>query len=423
MPPNKVSTKANISRITEEDRLRQHGVGQFADLLPITSDQTYLQPSSDARLELLRFEERVCMGNAQIVVAIFSTTQLIHSEGQRATNITRELSHRKIPVVFAPWRWDESEWTVQERLDEGVLQIPIDVILKHSHELFYAFDNLNRIVIFEFPHPDFFESVAIANATGWITIYDVIDDWEHFKRARQAPWYDKSFEENMVATTDAVFAVNEYLADKMRSYGRDSIEIIANGVREGIEKIDEPRALDRGELTIGYFGHLSSAWLDWDLLIEVARTMPSWLLYFIGYGGKLDKKKLPSNIILLGKRQQSTLSSYAANWDVGIVPFKPGSLAAGADAIKVYDYLAMGLPVVATGIYPPPGGEDFFMRADGTDDFIEKVRMASKLRDEDAEARRAFVASCTWSHRVDAILHAVRSDHQRVGEKRALFLS
>ena len=204
----------------------------------------------------------------------------------------------------------------------------------------------------------------------------------------QANWYEQNFEKYLVATTDAVYAVNERIAARICSPGRESVEIVPNGFRLGIDQVDEVRHLARGKVTLGYFGYLSGAWFDWKLIAEVARTEPEWQIYLIGYGGGPEGMILPSNVVLLGRKPQSSLASYAANWDLAIVPFKPERLALGADPIKIYEYLAMGLPVVTTGVYPPSGAERFVRQAEGVKDFIEKVEIASTWREEGVEDRR-----------------------------------
>ncbi|MCK4692447.1 MAG: glycosyltransferase, partial [Anaerolineales bacterium] len=371
--------------------------------------------------ELYKFLEHVREPESKYVVVIFSPTQLIEDEGQRPTNLAREMSRRGYRVIFAYWRWRKDQWRPQDRLDEGIFQIPIDLIVDRPDTLFRDFDGAQGIAFFEFPHPAFFGLMASANSSGWITVYDCVDDWQEFHRVGQANWYERNFEEHMAATTDAVYAVNERMADRIRSLGRESVEIVPNGFRWGIDQVDDVRHLTRGKVTLGYFGYLSGAWFDWKLIAEVARTEPEWRIYLIGYGGGPEGMILPPNVVLLGRKPQSSLASYAANWDLAIVPFKPERLAANADPIKIYEYLAMGLPVVSIGVYPPPGAERFVLQAEGVKDFIEKVEMASSWRGEGVEDRRAYLESCTWSHRVDAILGSVIAGHQRIAEKRALF--
>ena len=285
-----------------------------------------------------------------------------------------------------------------------------------------AFAGLERLAFFEFPYPEFFAMLAAANGRGWITVYDALDDWQAFQGVGHATWYDEAFERHLVTACDAVFVVNDVLADRVRALGGRAVEVVGNGASPGIDAIREPRPLPRGELTVGYVGYLAEAWFDWELIAETARRRPAWRVYLIGYGESLDGIELPPNIHRLGKQRPADLAAYAANWDVAVVPFKPGPVAAAADPIKIYEYLAMGLPVVTTGVPAPAGAEVHVVRAGGVEGFVREIERAGRQRTPRTDAaRRAYAAGCTWDRRADTMLTALERGSQRVKEKRALF--
>jgi polysaccharide pyruvyl transferase CsaB len=394
---------------------------------PVSPNAPAPEPPPDFRADLLRFEERVRAAGSPQVVAIFSGTQLLESEGQRPTQLALALAARGVPVVFVYWRWWDNEWRPQDRLEEGIVQIPIDVVTRRPEILTGAFAGSERIALFEFPHPGFFETLSAAGSAGWITVYDMIDDWEEFHRVGQAAWWDGEFERHLLGACDALFCINGFLRDRVRELGAEA-EVVGNGLKPGLGEVRQPRPLARGEVTVGYFGYLAGAWFDWELIAEAARRRPAWRFYLIGYGGGPEGKgetiELPANVELLGKQPQEDLAAFAANWDAALIPFKPDRLAAGADPIKTYEYLAMGLPVVTTGVYPPAGGEAFVTRAEGVEELLRAVeRAAAEGGPEAAAARRAFAAGCTWEHRLEAMLGSIAEGRQRVAEKRALFAS
>lgn len=379
-------------------------------------------PPPDPLAELLDFTERVREQRAPQVVAIFSATQLVESEGQRPMQLALALARRQVPVVFVYWRWHPTEWRPQDRLEDGILQIPIDVVAQRPEMLAGAFADRDRIATFEFPWPGFLSTLAALNGSGWVTVYDVLDDWEEFHRVGQAIWYDEPFERHLLTACDATFAINEVLAARLLKLGAPAgVEVLRNGVRPGIERVRRPLPLARGEVTVGYFGYLASAWYDWELVAGAAARRPGWRFHLIGYGGSPEGVVLPSNVELHGRKPQHELAALAANWDVAMVPFKPDPLAAGADPIKTYEYLAMGLPVVTTGVMPPPGADGLVVRADGVDGFLAAVAAAASAPPEQRAARLAYAAANSWDSRVERLLAAVESGAQRVAEKRALF--
>jgi hypothetical protein len=172
---------------------------------------------------------------------------------------------------------------------------------------------------------------------------------------------------------------------------------------------------------VGYFGYLAGAWFDWDLVARAARQRPEWRFYLIGYGGSPEGVSLPASVVLLGQKPRTELAAYAASWDVAVVPFKPGRLAASADPIKTYEYLAMGLPVVATGVPPPRGGEAFVRSVEGVEAFVRAIGHAAAADPGAAARRRAFAATCTWTERVRELLAAVEGEAPALVVKRTLF--
>jgi len=377
--------------------------------------------SGDPMVDYLRYQDHVRWGGADKVFVIVTTTPLRISEGQRGTQMALDLAQRGIPVVYAWWRWDPGERVHQDRLDDGVFQLPIDILEAHYADVLVSFEGMERVLLMEFPPPSLFGALARARALGWTVIYDVIDDWSAFEKVGQAPWFDEAFESHLLHTSDAVTCVSPVLKDWATQEGRRDATVISNAALDGIEQIKRQEHLKRGEVTLGYFGHLSPAWVDWSLVHRLATEHPTWILYFIGYGEDTTNWKFPSNVVMLGKQPQDLLAAYARNWDVGIIPFKPGPLATAADPIKVYEYFAMGLPVVIYGTPPPPGTKDLLEVAVNPSQFEAAVLQSIKTKELLFDKRRDFAHQNSWSDRVDAFLRLLSAGEQRIAEKRQLF--
>ncbi len=371
--------------------------------------------------DLTEFIQTVNERGSKRIVIILASTKLDVDEGQRSTNLALEFAKRGIPCIFGYWRWDRELWLPQDRLEQGILQIPVDVLGTWPETILRKFMCEEKILLIEFPHPSFFKILSEANAAEWITIYDVVDDWAEFQLVDQAIWYDADFEKHMINAVDAVTVVNRGMAEKVYSISARIPRILANGLSEDIELIDKERSLERGRITVGYFGYLAGAWFDWELIVKVAYRNPDWRFYLIGYGGTPGELSVPNNLHLLGKVPRHELASYAANWDVAVVPFKPEKLAAGADPIKIYEYLAMRLPVVLTGVYAPLGAEGIVKRVEGVYAFEEAIRTGASQKDRLAEERIAFAKRNSWTNRLEQLLGIIESGEQRIDEKRALF--
>jgi len=101
---------------------------------------------------------------------------------------------------------------------------------------------------------------------------------------------------------------------------------------------------------IGFFG-LIADWVDLELIRDIARQRPSWSIVLIGKSVTNLKvlEGLP-NIHILGQRPYSELPNYAKGFDVAVLPFVVNDLTRAANPLKLREYLAAGLPVVASAI-------------------------------------------------------------------------
>lgn len=380
-------------------------------------------PAPAPRDPLLDFDAlvRETAGEKKGLVVLTSGTCLDVDEGQRPTQLALRLAAEGYLVAFVYWRWTREEWRPQDQLERGIVQIPVDLLLERFPKVFRDVPFRRRHLLLCFPHAGFFEPIALARARGFTVAYDAMDDWMEFSRVGQAIWYDEAFERHLLGTAEAVFAVNEPLARHLEALGREAPVVVPNGVSPAIAEVDEDRSLERGAVTVGYFGYLAGAWFDWDLVAGAARSRPGWRFHLVGYGGGPEGLELPPNVVLLGKKPQRQLAAFARNWDVAVVPFRAERLAAGADPIKTYEYLAMGLPVVTTGVFPPAGAERLVQRAADLAEFLSFVEEAARTKERGREERVAFAAGCTWESRALRILRELEGPrNERVALQEAL---
>ena len=62
---------------------------------------------------------------------------------------------------------------------------------------------------------------------------------------------------------------------------------------------------------IGYFGHLTERWFDWEALLWIARQRREYLFEIIGHGAP-EKLDLPANVKVLGPKPQVEICNIAA---------------------------------------------------------------------------------------------------------------
>jgi glycosyltransferase involved in cell wall biosynthesis len=346
------------------------------------------------------------------VFLIFSSVTFTESEGQRATRLARELARRGIPVIFAYWRWKVGG-PVQESGHPGVFCLPIDEFQKDYVNLLgdERLSSLKRVFLMEFPHPCLFEIVNYANVCGWRTVYDVIDDWEEFHKRGQAVWYDRDLETYLLKNADVATITQNNLLNKMINLGAERTALLPNAFEDwgdcpnfrvnenGTIPFNVP-SLRKGRITIGYFGHLTSAWFDWPLVISIAKRRPDWTFHIIGYG--MDKRIAPlSNLVFLGPVEHRDLPAIAKNWDVAMIPFQATKLAEAVDPIKIYEYISLRLTTVASGM-PHLSTYPGVFTANNVAEFEAALEKAANTK-IDATTAEAFLDANRWSNRIDAL--------------------
>ncbi|WDZ57575.1 methyltransferase domain-containing protein [Paenibacillus polymyxa] len=274
---------------------------------------------------------------------------------QRTINLAKYLSKNGWIVIFVSWQWSREEQSKQDfkEVINNVFQIPLYSFVENLAH-FKLFSKWKEKKYFLTLSPEILvNAIPILRPLGFNIIYDILDEWEEFNKVGQAPWYSKAIEERVIMESDQVIAVSNPLKDKFKDL-RSDIQVIGNGYYGdllGDSQITQTNKQD--DIHVGYFGHLTEAWFDWNLIIDSAKRRPDIKFNIIGYGVSNEIKEriqYLDNIFMYGKIHPSELKNYVRKWHIGMIPFINSKLSNAVDPIKVYEYLYFGLPTVCTGI-------------------------------------------------------------------------
>jgi glycosyltransferase involved in cell wall biosynthesis len=219
--------------------------------------------------------------------------------------------------------------------------------------------------------------LAVALSRHWnIPIHYDWDDWEkgiacelaNSKIAGTvAGWWDRFFP--AMATT--MSAASGFLKENAIAYGFPSDRIWDAPVGADLEKF-YPREKDQelmerwkiSEPVIAYIGQLevaSYAELAVDVLERVQRTVPAATLLIVGGGRKLEAiqqraKKLgvADKVVCTNYVPAEDIPRYLSLADVALAPFEENDVTRAKSPLKIAEYLASGVPVVASDVGEAP---------------------------------------------------------------------
>lgn len=319
--------------------------------------------------------------------------------GSRASQIAFEFLRRGCHVTYVH-RYPSSEGS--------------DLGLRYVHEHleqvpFHRFvpDRLaervnDGTVILEAPIREFLAPAQTLKRHGWSVIYDLIDDWTD--ESLGGDWYDADIESQIVALADGVTCSAEDLVLQMVRLGREPV-LVPNGVNESLfgalAGSEPPSDMPPGPVII-YHGSLYGSWFDWEALRAVAVDLPDHSLAIIGDPRGVPAA-LPSNVHLLGLKAQGDLAAYLTRCEVGIVPFVVNELTHAVSPLKVYEYLACGIPVAAPPLRPLLELDGVYCDAN----LVQAVRTALSAPKPD---RATALKDHSWGSRLDAMMASVRKE-------------
>jgi len=220
--------------------------------------------------------------------------------------------------------------------------------------------------------------------------------------------------EDIVSRAQLVSVTAARLEHAMRGMGARRVLRVGNGVEwdrfsvadklpipAGLGSMPRPRVL--------YLGSVAE-WFDFDLFFETARRLPKMSFPVVGPlrpDVEARAAEAPPNVRFFGARPYHEVPAWMAHSDLGTVPFQRNELTAAVDPVKLYEYLAAGLPVVATPFSPEVigAGDAVYLAEDGAA-FAKSVE--ALLEDPpSAAAVRKLAAGRRWEDLLAPLVDAL----------------
>ncbi|GGK29043.1 hypothetical protein GCM10010965_22380 [Caldalkalibacillus thermarum] len=342
-------------------------------------------------------------GAQQWIIMDGSTTYWQHNRYDRTLQLTGALLRQGVPVVLV---CDDDGQVLPAYNGSLLFQFPRTIFEKRVHEVLEADPGVKmKLMIFTRPTLSQTRMLHVCKVKGWVTVYDVQQDWEALSCWAGQSVYAQHIEKYLVHHADHIIAVSSPMKQKLQEWGTlAAITVCPNGWelawcgQQGEQKRDRPAQTKQP--VIGYVGLLGKPWFDWELVIRLARSHPEWRFEIIGEDNEKSgdlTPLLPANIKVYAKRDEHHKQRLLSRWSAVFLPFADPLVAAHSDPIPIYEYLANGLPVIkmygdergqCPYVYPATNGQEAALQLQKAIDVaVDQALLEDYLKQQSWEKR------------------------------------
>jgi hypothetical protein len=265
-------------------------------------------------------------------------------------------------------------------------------------------------VLIEFPLADYLPLASqLREEYGAAVVYDLLDDW---KTSLGGKWYSPDVEDKIIQASTHLIATLPKLANRLETSSSRKPLVLPNAVNTRLFDpcLVYPRPFDlpAGQRILVYVGSLWGDWFDWNLLESLSDAHPDAQIVMIGdYRGQAPFKN--GNVHFLGLKTQKELPAYLAYADAALLPWKVTAITQATSPLKVYEYLAMRLPVISPFLEPLRDMPGVF-QCKSREEFTHLAGSVARQQIDEA-ALAGFIQRHNWSSRVKELLGFLDSNH------------
>ncbi|EKE15361.1 MAG: hypothetical protein ACD_12C00048G0001, partial [uncultured bacterium] len=254
-----------------------------------------------------------------------------------------------------------------------------------------------------------------------LVVFDAVDNWTEHPSFSKLKERLRNNYKVIDEKADLIFTVSKELVELFQN--KEKIHWIPNGI-DAAHFQKEAKIISR-DITnikkpiIGYIGIIQDR-VDTDILEYIAKKNPDKSLVLIGQTWPIFLRKFRKptaeiqrlekfpNVYFLGPKSYDEAPSYLQQFDLGIIPHKVDEFTRSMNPLKLYEYLACGLPVVTTSVSGAEVFENIIYTAHHKEEFNEKISQAlSEDSEELRRKRKEIIKIHSWDKRIEEMLNYI----------------
>ena len=344
------------------------------------------------------------------------------------------LRGHEIRVIDYPIDWKDERGIYQKRevvedyhkihpdanvdvIRPSILKLPVlvypSVIFSHWNEIKHQIRDFNPDIIIGFGIINSYIASRMAKKENIPFIYYWIDVLHRLIPERYFQALGKYLEKITIQNSTQVVTINHKLEEFVRSFGAKNTKVIGAGIDlndfdstlDGAQ-IRQKYGINDNDIVLFFMGFLYHFAGLKEVALELANTEYKNLkLLIVGDGDAysdihsiIEKHDLSDKVLLVGRKPYNKIPDYVATSDICILPAYPDEkIMQDIVPIKLYEYLAMGKPVISTtlpGIMKEFGNNNGILYINEPQDVPEKA-LNIDIGMEGNKAR-IFAKTCDW---------------------------
>ncbi len=217
-------------------------------------------------------------------------------------------------------------------------------------------------------------------------IYEVYDEYTQDFGSGEMIEEMIQLEQQQYPLADHVFFTSDVLAERKQSLCRSS-SVVSNGVSDNVfAKYRYANTLSSTvkRRSVGYLGNLSN-FFNWQLMLKVVEQLPEVDFYF---HGNVEMKSLEaqipivnalqqcSNTIFTGRVSREQGAAAIARYDCLLIPFVDNEAMDAVNPLKLWEYFAVGRPVVSSRMKAIDALKGHVYFADTEAEWVNEIQQA-----------------------------------------------